>query len=81
MLVKVLLFAQMRAAAGVPDITLEVPEGASLGMALELFYSRHPDLAPHAPSCMTAVGLDYASPDRLLREGDEVALIPPVQGG
>jgi molybdopterin converting factor small subunit len=34
---------------------------------------------PLAP--MVAVNEQYASRDRELREGDEVALIPPVAGG
>jgi molybdopterin converting factor small subunit len=79
--VKVRLFAQMRLAAAAGEIDLEVPEGATLGRALELFYERHPVLGPHAGSCLTAVGLDYAPPDRVLSAGEEICLIPPVQGG
>jgi len=28
-----------------------------------------------------AVNLEYAPPDRALREGDEVTFLPPVAGG
>jgi molybdopterin converting factor small subunit len=28
-----------------------------------------------------AVNQEYARPDRVLREGDEVAILPPVSGG
>ena len=30
---------------------------------------------------LVAVGVDYQKPDYLLKEGDEVSLFPPVQGG
>jgi molybdopterin converting factor small subunit len=39
------------------------------------------DVAELPPRPMVAVNEQYASRDRELREGDEVALIPPVAGG
>jgi molybdopterin converting factor small subunit len=75
------LFARMKLDAGASALELEVPDGARLGEALELFYEKHPALREHRGSCLVAVGLDYAPLDRALTEGDEVLLIPPVQGG
>jgi sulfur-carrier protein len=80
-LIKVRLFAQMRLTAGRSEVELDVPEGTTVDQALLRFYEKHPDLSAHAPYCMVAVGVDYADAGRILREGDEVSLIPPVQGG
>ena len=41
----------------------------------------HPALGPHAPSLRLAVNGEYALWDRVIRGGDEVAIIPPVAGG
>jgi molybdopterin converting factor small subunit len=81
MTVRVLLFAQMRVDAGRSSVDLELPEGAKLGDALESLFSQIPVLRAHAPSCRTAVGVEYVSDDHALRDGDEISLIPPVQGG
>lgn len=81
MRVTIRLFAQMRITAGAPEIALELPEGATVAQALEAFFSENPSLCPYARSCMVALGVEYTPPERVLREGDEIALIPPVQGG
>jgi molybdopterin converting factor small subunit len=79
--VVVRLFAHMRLAAGWSSVALDVPDGSTLGEALEAFDRLHPALAPARSTCMTAIGLDYAVSGQLLKDGDEVSLIPPVQGG
>ena len=81
MKVAVRLFAQMRLSLGRSRVDLELPEGASLDQALARFYDQYPGLRELAPSCMVSVGLDYAQPDQVLREEDEISIIPPVQGG
>ena len=42
---------------------------------------RHPSLGPISGSLQVAVNAEYAPRDASLRDGDEVALIPPVSGG
>ena len=75
------LWAQLRVTAGRSRVELELPEGARLEEALDRFYREHPELAAHRRIARPAVGNEYAEGDRILREGDEVSLIPPVQGG
>ena len=76
MQVTVRLFAMLRDRAGAPQVTLELPEGARVADALDEL-SR---LAEGLPLVM-AVNRQYASADRVLEPGDELALIPPVSGG
>jgi len=40
-----------------------------------------PRLAPPEVSIVVAVNADYAEPNVLLHQGDDVCLIPPVSGG
>jgi sulfur-carrier protein len=81
MRIVILLWGPMRGTSGIPSVPLDLPDGARLDDALGRFYEAHPDLAIHRPTARAAVGLDYASPDTILHDGDEISLIPPVQGG
>ena len=42
---------------------------------------RFPKLRGGEKSTLVAVGVEYAAKDQVLREGDEVSVFPPVQGG
>jgi molybdopterin converting factor small subunit len=42
---------------------------------------RFPKLAGMQKSTLMAVGVDYQDRTCVLKEGDEVSLFPPVQGG
>ena len=76
-----LLWAQIRLSAGVSRVEMDFPEGTSLDAALDSFFAAHRDLQPHRSTARAAVGNEYAAGERILRTGDEVSLIPPVQGG
>jgi molybdopterin synthase sulfur carrier subunit len=71
----------MRLAAGLPRVELDLPEGTGLAAALDVVYEVCPDLVPHRATARAAVGVDYAEAGTILRDGDEISLIPPVQGG
>lgn len=75
------LWGPMRRVAGSSRIPIDLPDGIRIDEALERFYAAHPDLSVHEPTARPAVGLDYASPETILHDGDEISLIPPVQGG
>jgi MoaE-MoaD fusion protein len=48
---------------------------------LAVLQEEYPGLARLTAALAVAVNRDYAEADRLLQDGDEVALIPPVSGG
>lgn len=81
MLVRVLLFAGARDAVGAAEVSLALPDGAVARDALDALCAAHPALTPHRPSLRVAVDGAYARDDAALREGAEVAIIPPVAGG
>ncbi len=81
MKVKVKLFGAPREALGRPEIGQRLPEGSTAGDLLDLLVETHEALVPYAPMIKLAVNRKYAPPQTPLREGDEVALIPPVGGG
>ncbi|HEX8744268.1 MAG TPA: molybdenum cofactor biosynthesis protein MoaE [Thermoleophilaceae bacterium] len=74
--VTVRLFAMLRERAGASEVTVELPERASVRDALAALGG----LTSGLPVVM-AVNREYASEEAVLSEGDELALIPPVSGG
>ncbi len=74
MRIQVRLFAGLREHAGWGQRELEdVERVADVWPAL--------GLGPEPDGLLYAVNREYAEPDRQLRDGDEIALIPPVSGG
>jgi len=81
MRISFLLWAQMRVAAGRSRIEIELPDGSRLNAALDRFYESYPDLVSHRATARAAVDGEYVRDNRLLHDGTEISLIPPVQGG
>ncbi len=74
-------WANLKEITGTDTLTMDIPEGASLAAVLADLYDDYPRLADWDKSLLLAVGLEYATRDQLLRHGDEISLMPPVQGG
>ena len=81
MTVQVKLFAILRDHAGTSELKLDVPEGSRPSDVAELLISRQPALREIMPRVAFAVNQEYVPRDTVLRDGDELALIPPVSGG
>jgi len=79
--VKVKLFARLREIAGAGDVGLNLGEGALVRDAWQALADRHRDIAPYASSVSCAVNEDYSRMTARLKEGDEIAFLPPVSGG
>ena len=75
------LFALYRERAGQNIIKVAVGDGATVADLTAEVRRRHPGLAPPEVRIVVAVNADYAEPDTVLNERDEVCLIPPVSGG
>lgn len=79
--VRVELFARARELYGESSVSLQLPAGADVEAAVRSLVDRAPGLAALEGRLLVAVNEEYASRDRGLREGDRLALIPPVSGG
>ena len=74
-------FALYRERAGCSAFSLEVPKGATVADLTAEVRRHFPGLAPPEVNIVVAVNSEYAEPEAVLGEGDEVCLIPPVSGG
>jgi molybdopterin converting factor subunit 1 len=81
MRVKVLLFGMLKEMLSSDSQTLERPQGATVDAVLEHYRERLPQQPKLWSVLAIAVNQNYAKGNCLLREGDEVALLPPVSGG
>lgn len=81
MRVRVLLFATFREIVGEAEVAWSAEPGTTVDAFLASFLRTYPRLAPHRGSLMIAVNQEFAKPSARLRDGDEVALLPPVSGG
>jgi MoaE-MoaD fusion protein len=78
--VRILLFAAAREAAGVAQLAMSPPP-ATVGALRQRLAAEHPALARLLPRCRIAVDEDFVDDDAPLRDGAEVAVVPPVAGG
>jgi molybdopterin synthase sulfur carrier subunit len=82
---KLLYFAWLRARIGLAEEEVALPrEVRDVGGLIDWLKGRGANYAEalkERRSVRVAVNHDYVGPDHPLREGDEVALFPPVTGG
>jgi molybdopterin synthase catalytic subunit len=78
--IHVLYFAGAREAAGAARETLERAP-ATVAELRRTITEAHPALARILPRCRIAVDQEFAGEDAPLRDGAEVAIVPPVAGG
>jgi molybdopterin converting factor small subunit len=79
--IRVYFYAQGRELAGCAEAVESMPPGSCVQELLEQVFRRFPKLAELRNCLRVAVGLDYQDGQCLLREGDEVSILPPMQGG
>jgi molybdopterin converting factor subunit 1 len=81
MLVRIRLFARLRELAGAGELERDVAPGTTASGVWDLVVRECPALAGYTGVVSCAVNDDYAKLATALREGDEVAFLPPVSGG
>lgn len=81
MQVHVLYFASFREAAGRDEERLELAERACVGDLWSLLARRTPLFARFSSPPPAAVNREHVPADTRLKDGDEVAFLPPVAGG
>lgn len=80
MKLKILLFGITTDLVGTSTLEIEVPTSSSVAIFKELLVKHYPQLS-NIKSYAIAVNESYASDEALLKDGDIVAIIPPVSGG
>ncbi len=79
MKVTVKFFASVREITGTRAETVDVAAGTTVAVLWQTYVARYPRIANMGLAF--AVNHEYSNADRVLKDGDELALIPPVSGG
>jgi molybdopterin converting factor subunit 1 len=79
--VTVRLFARLRDIAGTAELTREADSGDTIGSIWQQLVREYPEFAGYERSISSAINADYARMDHRVRDGDEIAFLPPVSGG
>lgn len=81
MRVTIRLFARLREITTAGELARQVPDDATARGAWDALATEFPGLAEYTTVISCAVNEEYAPFDRRLKDGDEVAFLPPVSGG
>ncbi len=80
MTLEILTFGIARDIIGSSVLTVEMLEGATVDDLKRQILTLYPGFIALS-SLMIAVNTEYGNETTVLKEGDEIALIPPVSGG
>lgn len=75
------LFAAYQDSYGVPELQREFPNQTTVKGVLDSLIHEHPELETWRDVTRFGVNFQFVEADTLLKDGDEVVLIPPVSGG
>ncbi len=63
------------------ELRISLPEHSTAQDVLEQIIKTHPTLERWRTLTRFGINLQFVSPETVLHDGDEVVLIPPVNGG
>ncbi len=81
MKIHVQFYAQLRDLVGTRELDIDLLEGATVHDLLAEIYAQQPTLRPHDKSILIGAGVEFVDRNYQLKPGEEIAIMPPVQGG
>jgi molybdopterin converting factor subunit 1 len=81
MRVTVRLFARLRDLAGSGELVRDVPATSTIDGVWRHLVAEMPALGEYERTMSVALNADYSRMSAMVKEGDEVAFLPPVSGG
>ena len=81
MKVDIRLYATFRDRAGARQISVDLPEGATVSQLQDAIAAAYPQLSAGLSTAIVSVNRQFAEENQVINIGDELALFPPVSGG
>ena len=78
---RIQFFSQLKEIVGASELTLDLPNGTSVADLLTRLYRNFPELQKWDRGLLVGAGLDFVARDHVIQPNDEIAIMPPVQGG
>jgi molybdopterin converting factor small subunit len=79
--IRVRFFSHLRDLALTAETNLEIGEGSTVEDVLQRLYANRTALKAADKTILVAAGVEFVGRDYVIREGDEISIMPPVQGG
>jgi len=81
MKISVQFYAQLRDLAGASELQVDLPDKATVSDLLAKIYEQMPALRSRDRSILIGAGVEFVDRNYKLKAGDEISIMPPVQGG
>ncbi len=81
MIIHVQFFAQLRDVIGTAETEVELADQATVADLLEAAYARWPQLRTWDKSLLIGLGVEFVGREHALMPNEQIAIMPPVQGG
>jgi len=78
-MVKIKLFASVKQKIGKNELEIKIEKDTSLKNFLSILRKKYPAL--DTAHLVVAINHEFASLDKMIKDEDEIALLPPVSGG
>ncbi len=74
-------YSRLREIVGASSLEMTLPDGAHVQELVEKLQTDYPELRDFERSMLFGIGVEFVDLAHMLKEGDTIALMPPVQGG
>ncbi|MGH7982003.1 MAG: MoaD/ThiS family protein [Candidatus Udaeobacter sp.] len=81
MKIRVQFYAQLRDLIGVRELEVDLSDGATVRELLDQIYVKQPALRSHDKGILIGADLEFVDRSHKLKPGEEIAIMPPMQGG
>jgi len=79
--VRVRFYAQLRDLVKAETIDVDLANGATVSDLLQNLYAMFPVLRAHDKAILVGAGVEFVDRNYKLKAEEEIAIMPPVQGG
>jgi molybdopterin converting factor small subunit len=79
--VRVQFYSQLRDLSGVAELDVDLAGRSTVRELLENIYEQKPALRAYDKSILVGAGVEFVDRDYVIQPGDEISIMPPVQGG